>query len=178
MKYIYLLLLTVVANYTIAQETKDTATFDFIRTNSSELQSKIKNSEKKYKLIWIFCYYCHASQVQFPETVKYVNSRDDIDFYAICDNEHADKNAVKYLQKELYKGSIYVLLTDKKRKLISVRSLKYIESFIKSICSSCDYKKMGASNYLIFDKENNVIAHTTYETDDVEYWKILENLPK
>jgi hypothetical protein len=180
MKYIYLLLLLVViANYTVAQETKDTATVDFfVSTNESDLQSKIKNSEKKYKIVWIFCYYCYASQVNFPKVIEYLNGRDDIDFFAICDNEHIDEKAIQYLTKESYKGSIYILSKKKKKKLISIRSLKYIESVLKNICLSCDYKKMGASDYVIFNKENDVIAYTTYEVNDIEYFKILENLSK
>ncbi len=38
-----------------------------------DLVSKVQNSDKRYKFIYVFCNYCQASQVRYPEVVKLIH---------------------------------------------------------------------------------------------------------
>lgn len=48
------------------------------------LAEKTKQSDKSYKLIYIFCNYCQISQIRYPEVVKATQNNKDVDVFFIC----------------------------------------------------------------------------------------------
>lgn len=112
------------------------------------LAEKIKQSDKSYKLIYIFCDYCQISQVRYPAVVKAVQNNKDVEVFFVCAQDSSEvaqyvdtcKVTCKYLKKHFGINS----------------------------------DKMGASDFCVIDKDDKVVAQTNWEMKDTEYFELLD----
>lgn len=137
-----------------------------------KLAEQIKQSDKSYKLIYIFCNYCEVSQIRFPEVAKMTQNNKQIDTFFICAQDSFE--ITQYADTCETASTMYLINQQRKRKLVS---------FYNPIKATCKYlkkklninsDKMGASDFCILDKNNNVIAQTNWEMKDDEYFKLLK----
>lgn len=135
------------------------------------LMEKIKQSDKSYKLIYIFCNYCQVSQTRYPEVVKAVQNNKNVEVFFICAQDSSE--IALYADTCKVTSSMYLINQYRKRKRVS---------FYNPIKATCKYlkkqleintDKMGASDFCIIDKENKIIAQTDWEMKDAEYFKLL-----
>lgn len=133
------------------------------------LVNKIKNSKKDYKLIYIFCNYCQASQERFPQVAKRLQENDQIDFFPICGQDSFE--IATYMDTCRITAPTYLINQNRKRKMISFYNpIKAACRFIeKNFPIKAD--KMGASAFFILNKENQVIIQTDWSTKDEEYYR-------
>ena len=54
-----------------------------VNLGDAELATKIKESTKPYKVVYILCDYCEPSLVLYPQIYKLLSERKDVDFYPI-----------------------------------------------------------------------------------------------
>ena len=90
----------------------------------------ILNSNKDYKLIYIFCNYCQASQARLPNVADFVKNRNDIEAFYIC--AQADFEVAEYMDTCKAKTTMYLINQQRKRKLIDFYNpIKATCKFIK-----------------------------------------------
>ncbi|MGI6815185.1 hypothetical protein ACMYZ8_09890 [Bacteroides sp. KG156] len=137
-----------------------------------ELAEQIRQSDKNYKLIYIFCNYCEVSQIRYPEVAKIAQNNKQIDTFFICAQDSFE--IAQYADTCETASTMYLINQQRKKKLVS---------FYNPIKATCKYLKkklninsdrMGASDFCILDKNNNVIAQTNWEMKDDEYFKLLK----
>lgn len=137
------------------------------------LVNKIKESDKKYKVIYIFCDYCQPSIERLPQLLDLVNKNSDsIDLFPVCAQDSAEVAA--YIEKYQAVIPFFLINQDRKRKRISFynpikATCKYIERNFK-----IPIDKMGASDFCILDKDNMPLVQTNWEMKDEEYFNILK----
>ena len=133
---------------------------------------QIKQSDKSYKLIYVFCNYCQASQIRYPEVVKATRNNENIDVFFICAQDSLE--VVQYTDTCKVTSAMYLINQNRKRKLVS---------FYNPIKATCKYlkkqlgvnsDKMGASDFCILDINNKPIAQTNWEMKDDEYFELLK----
>lgn len=136
------------------------------------LIEKIRQSDKSYKVVYIFCNYCEASQVRYPQVVKAARSVKDADVFFICAQDSLE--VAQYADTCRVKSAMYLINQNRKRKMVS---------FYNPIKAACKYLKkglgvnsdrMGASDFCVLDRDNKVIAQTNWEMKNDEYFKLLE----
>ncbi|UYI66038.1 hypothetical protein [Bacteroides ovatus] len=136
------------------------------------LAEQIKQSDKSYKLIYVFCNYCQASQIRYPEVVKATRNNENIDVFFICAQDSLE--VVQYTDTCKVTSAMYLINQNRKRKLVS---------FYNPIKATCKYlkkqlgvnsDKMGASDFCILDINNKPIAQTNWEMKDDEYFELLK----
>ncbi|KAA3691348.1 hypothetical protein [Bacteroides salyersiae] len=136
------------------------------------LAQQIKQSDKNYKLIYVFCNYCQASQIRYPEVVKATQDNENIDVFFICAQDSIE--VAQYADTCKVTSVMYLINQKRKRKLVS---------FYNPIKATCKYlkkqlginsDKMGASDFCILDKDNKIISQTNWEMQDDEYFVMLK----
>jgi hypothetical protein len=89
--------------------------------NVEMMDSLINTSQKKYKIVYLFCDDADYSKVNFPEVAKFVASRKaEFDLFPVSEkNKKEDLSCIaKYLKKEAYFSPVYVLNGEHKESLI------------------------------------------------------------
>lgn len=136
------------------------------------LIEKIRQSDKSYKVVYIFCNYCEVSQVRYPAVVKAARDAKDADVFFICAQDSLE--VAQYADTCQVKSAMYLINQNRKRKMVS---------FYNPIKAACKYLKkglgvnsdrMGASDFCVLDRDNKVIAQTNWEMKNDEYFKLLE----
>lgn len=137
----------------------------------AELTALIKGSEKKYRLLYIFCDYCKPSIERFPKVVEWADLNKEVELFVICAQDAGEVNA--YLQKYPVKAKFYLINSNRKRRAIS---------FYNPIKAACKYltkelgiptDKMRASALCALDKEGKLLMQTSWEMNDEEYFEAL-----
>ena len=133
---------------------------------------KIKHSDKQFKLIYIFCNYCQISIERYPKVVQTAQNNKNIEAFFICAQDSSD--IVLYTDTCKMKAPMYLINQDRKRKMISFynpieATCKYLKKRL-----GIDTAKMGASDFCILDKDGKIIIQTDWETDNNEYFRLLD----
>lgn len=137
--------------------------------NEQTLVNTILQDSSKYKIIYIYCNYCQISVERFPKLCNFVKSNKDFNLFPIC----AQDSTELLEDHNEYNHTIHFINQGRKRKAISFYNpIKATCKFLKNNFK-VDIKKMGASDYIIIDKNNNIIEQTNWEMKDSEYMKIL-----
>jgi hypothetical protein len=137
-----------------------------------DLVSKVQNSDKRYKFIYVFCNYCQASQVRYPEVVKLIHDNKDMDSFFICAQDSSE--IAEYVDTCKVASTMYVINQNRKRKMVSFYNpIKATCKFLKKQLG-VDTDKMGASDFCVLDKDNKVIAQTNWAMNDEDYFKLLK----
>lgn len=159
--YIFLILLCITTNIHAQIE----------NIGDETLAEKIKQSDKSYKLIYIFCNYCQISQTRYPEIVKATQNSKDVEVFFICAQDSSE--VAQYADTCKVTSTMYLINQYRKRKLVSFYNpIKAICKYLKKQLE-INSDKMGASDFCIIDKDNKIIAQTNWEMKDTEYFKLL-----
>lgn len=143
--------------------------------SDQELSDQIKSSSKKYKVIYIFCDYCFASQHRYPMVVEALQKNNsEIDFFPICAQDSAEIAA--YADTCKVSSKMYLINQDRKRKKISFYNPIKVECKFLKKTLNINSDKMGASDICVLDKDNHIIFQTNWEMKDDEYFKLLNKL--
>lgn len=151
------------------------ASSQIIHPGDEQLATNIKDSNKKYKIIYIFCDYCQPSVERLPRLIELVNKHSEsIELFPICAQDSVE--VATYLEQNQATTPFYLINQERKRKKISFynpikATCKYIERYFNV---SAD--KMGASDFFILDQDNKSFAQTNWEMKDEEYFRILNQL--
>jgi hypothetical protein len=86
----------------------------------SMMDSLIKTSQKKYKIVYLFCDDADYSKANFPEIAKYVASnKEKFDLFPVSGKKDDDVSCIaKYLKKVAYFSPVYVMSGRHKESLI------------------------------------------------------------
>lgn len=140
--------------------------------DNDSLKNAIVHSEKPYKLIYILCDYCQPSVERFPELLKILKENTDVALFPICAQDSQEIAA--YLKRASFAETIYLINQKRKNKIIS---------FYNPIKFTCKYlnkqlgistEMMGASDYCLLDKDNNLILQTNWDMPDSLYFNQLK----
>ncbi len=84
------------------------------------MDSLIRKSQKKYKIVYLFCDDVDYSKANFPDVVKYVASnKDRFELFPVSSKKKEDVSCIaKYLKKVAYFDPVYVINGRNKESLI------------------------------------------------------------
>lgn len=140
---------------------------------NEQLTTLIKQSEKKYKLLYVFCDYCQPSVERFPRLVERLKDNRLVDFFPICAQDSADVNS--FIKNHPVKSVFYIINSNRKRKIIDLYNP--IKATCKYLTKELNVrtKEMGASDVCILNEKNEVVWQSNWEMSDAEYWAGIEN---
>jgi len=131
-------------------------------TDFNDLDTLIKRSKKKYKIVYYFSGTCPSSTETFPSFIEFLNENDTLfELFTMVGHRYSEiPHYIEYSSRIKYFNPIYILDMEKygKRKNPSNR----IRKLNKTLCKECDYKRMGASNFFVVDENNNIIVVNDY----------------
>ena len=131
-------------------------------TDFNDLDTLIKRSKKKYKIVYFFSGSCQASYKTFPSLVEFLNENDTLfELFPMVGHRYSKiPHYIEYASRIKYFKPIYILDMEKygKRK----NSNNKMDKLNKTLCKECDYKKMGASSFFVVDENNNIIVVNDY----------------
>ena len=145
---------------------------NLFRTDIETIDTLIKSSSKKYKMVYSFSLSCHSSLELFPKVVDFVNNADEFELFPIYGYREIDTGLVKnYLIANNFFGNFFIMDTEKygnKR-----NPFKRIDKLTQSICKECDYKRMGFPAFYIFDENHNIVFHNSWITPHLKKMEVL-----
>ena len=131
------------------------------RADIATIDTIIKRTSKRYKIVYSFSTKCYASLELFPKLVEFVNYNEEFELFPIYGYRDVDTVHIKeYLSYYKFLGNMFILDSEKygnKR-----NSLNRIKKLTKSICKECDSDKMGYSSFYVFDENNNIVHHNNW----------------
>ena len=154
----------------------------FENCTNEYLKQKILNSQKQYKVIYLFNIGCSAMFETFDNVRCLLKDKSHVDFFPITGQDISDDViAIPFLDSIRSKQIIYRVERPKRKKfpIQFINMFKYTNKFFRYLNIDIQYKYMGIGNYVILDKANNVIFHTEYLDDKKSkeiYFKHLKEL--
>jgi thiol-disulfide isomerase/thioredoxin len=140
------------------------------------IESIVKLTTKKYKIIYSFSDRCHSCVETFPTLVEFINKNPD-KFELLPIIGHRNKEIphfVEYLKKIKYFNPMYLL--DMEQYGTKKNPFKRIDQLTQKLCKECDYKKMGFSSFYVFDNNNKIVAHNNWDFSWAEQMEQLKQL--
>ena len=140
------------------------------------IDSIVKLTKKKYKIIYSFSDRCHSCVESFPTLVKYVNENSEkLELLPIIGHRYKEiPHFIDYLKKVKYFKPMYLL--DMEKYGTKKNPFKRIDQLTQKLCKECDYKKMGFSSFFVVDDNNNIVLHNTWNDVGLEKIKQLKKL--
>lgn len=140
--------------------------------NEQILVNTILQDNSKYKILYIYCNYCQISVERFPKLCKFVKSNENFKLFPICAQDSTE--LLDYRNE--YNQTIHFINQGRKRKAISFYNpIKATCKFLKKNFD-VDIKKIGASDYIIIDRNNNIIKQTDWDMNDSDYLNQLYSI--
>lgn len=126
------------------------------------IDSIVKLTKKKYKIIYIFSDRCHSSVETFPTLVKFIaKNSDSFELLPIIGHRNKEMpHFIEYLKKNKYFKPMYLL--NMKKYGSKKNPFKRIDQLIQALCKECDYKKMGFSSFFVIDQNSNIVLHNNW----------------
>jgi hypothetical protein len=137
------------------------------------IETIIKRTRSKYKIVYNFSISCNSSRELFPAITEFVNNNNDFELLLIYGYREIDTAWVrKYLMENKFHGNLFILDTKKygNRRNPSSRN----DKLIRKICKDCDYKRMGLSSFYVFDERDKVVLHNNWTVVGMDKIKQLE----
>ena len=131
-------------------------------TDFNDLDTLIKRSKKKYKIVYYFSSGCPFVTETFPSLLKFLNEK-DIFFELFPIGGHKYKRVpdyLNYLKKINYFNPVYIVDTEKYGKYGN--RFKRLAKVTKQICNECNTNKMGAGNFFVIDENNEFVFFTNH----------------
>lgn len=136
------------------------------------IDSIIKRTSKRFKIVYNFSMTCHLSTELFPKLVDFVNNNNEFELFPIFGYREIDTVLVNnYLTYNKFFGNMFILDTEKYGN--KKNPFNRIDKLTRSICKECDYKRMGFSSFYIFDENNNVALHNSWITPGLKKLEVL-----
>lgn len=147
-------------------------------TDINTIDSLIRLSGKKYKIIYFFSSKCHSSIESFPKLIEVINENNaKVDLFPVSGNKYSEvPNITNYLKRQHYFKPIYILDTDKYGN--KSNPFKRIDILTQKLCKECEFKKMGFSSFFVLDNNNNIVLHNTWEVIGLRKIEQLKELLK
>ena len=147
-------------------------------TDFNDLDTLVKRSKKKYKIVYHFSGTCPASYKTFPSLVEFLNENDTLfELFPMVGHRYSEiPHYIEYASRIKYFKPIYILDMEKYGKRNNPNNR--IRKLNKTLCKECDYKKMGASSFFVVDENNKVVTHTNYYMTWDEKFSKLKQLIK
>ncbi|VVV01447.1 MULTISPECIES: hypothetical protein [Mesonia] len=138
-----------------------------------ELKNNIFESQKPYKIVFIFNQFCPASRDFFPELDELYKNAPKENFELFVVTNTKEKNKEELQDHLFYYGYVepFYILKDKP-------FLGFLKKTIQSICESCNANEMGYSSFMVFNENNEVLEQTNYNQTKEESLNILEKYIK
>ncbi|MDR6301514.1 hypothetical protein [Mesonia maritima] len=168
MRYLVIISFFLASCFSItAQETKFKTNIQLIELE--ELKKEILESEKEYKIAFIFDQFCPASRDIFPDLDELYKNSTQKNFKLFLVTKTKEKNKEELEDHLFYYGyeEPFYILKDKPL-------FGFLKKTIQGICESCDYKEMGYSDFIVFNENNEVVAQTNYSQTKEEHISILK----
>tara|TARA_B110000259_G_C13991739_1_gene392784 strand:+ start:1095 stop:1685 length:591 start_codon:yes stop_codon:yes gene_type:complete len=139
------------------------------------IDSIVKLTKKKYKIIYFFSDRCHSVVETFPTLVKFINENSDkIELLPIIGHKNKEiPHFLEYLEKNKYFKPIYLLNMEKYG--TKKNPFKRIDQLTQALCKECDYKKMGFSSFFVID-DNNIVLHNNWNVIGLDKINQLKQL--
>lgn len=136
-----------------------------VNLNINALKDSIFNSLKNFKVIYFFNNYCSQS-LQFTPSLNeiYLKNKDKFDLFVI--SRKKSKNIEQLYNYLFYEGYYFPVFN------VSKKSFKSITNVL---CSDCNQKIMGYSDFFILDNNNILLSQSNYDLSTTEKIKILKN---
>tara|TARA_R110000850_G_C9973025_1_gene465314 strand:+ start:858 stop:1406 length:549 start_codon:yes stop_codon:yes gene_type:complete len=144
-----------------------------------QLEKKIKESNKKYKIIFYISKSCSSSIMFFPKIIELINNHSDIvELYPIIGDRLSEITEYEaYLKHIQYFNTVFILDTEKYGN--KKNPFKRLDILTQKLCLECEYKKMGFSSFFVINDYSQVILHNNWTIPHKERYlklkKILEN---
>lgn len=136
--------------------------------DSETLDTLIKRSQKRYKIVLFYTYWCSACRKSLPEILAFTAKYEShFDLFLVTGDRY-DKLALNmyYLEAELnYSRPVFVL--DQKRYGDKKNAFSRIDKFIEESCSICRPKKMGFAAHYVYNESNQILYYSGWE-DELE----------
>ena len=147
-------------------------------TDFNDLDTLIKRSKKKYKIVYNFSSACFASVEAFPLLLKFLNENEHLfDLFNVSGVKYKWIPRIsEYLKKINYFNPVYLVDTEKYGKYGN--RFNRLGKVTKQICNECNTNKMGASSFFVVDENNKVVTHTNYYMTWDEKFSKLKQLIK
>jgi len=145
-------------------------------SNIETIDSIVKLTKKKYKIIYSFSDRCHSCVETFPTLVKFISENSE-KFELLPIIGHRNKEIphfFKYLKKIKYFKPMYLLYMEKYG--TKKNPFRRIDKLTQKLCKECDYKKMGFSSFYILNNENKIVAHNNWDFSWEEQLNQLKQL--
>jgi len=138
----------------------------------------IKSTKKKYKIVYLFSAKCHSSAELFPQITKFVNDHSlEFVLFPIIGHKYKEIPVFKdYLNRNHYYKPVYILNMGKYGK--KRNPFKRLDQLTKTLCKECDYEKMGFSSFFVIDENNKVIVHNNWNFSGKDKLNQLQELVK
>ncbi len=142
------------------------------------IDSIVKRTKKKYKIIYSFSDRCQSCVETFPTLIAFIQKNSyTFELLPIIGHRYEEMPYfVAYLKKVNYFNPVYLLDTEKYG--TKKNPFKRIDKLIQKLCKECDYEKMGFSSFFVIDDDNNVVLHNTWDDVGVEKINQLKQLVK
>tara|TARA_B110000902_G_C14068005_1_gene498127 strand:+ start:70 stop:663 length:594 start_codon:yes stop_codon:yes gene_type:complete len=160
-----------IINYQLDNTTPNIFISDF-----ETIESIVKLTKKKYKIIYSFSDRCHSCVETFPTLIKFINKNSEkLELLPIIGHRNKEiHHFVEYLKKIKYFKPLYLL--DMEKYGTKKNPFKRIDQLTQKLCKECDYKKMGFSSFYIFDNNNKIVAHNNWDFSWEDQLKQLKQL--
>ena len=131
-------------------------------TDFNDLDTLIKRSKKKYKIVYNFSSTCPASTETFPSLLKFLNENEHLfDLFNVSGVKYKWIPRIsEYLKKINYFNPVYIVDIKKYGKYGN--RFKRLAKVTKQICNECNTNKMGASSFFVVDENNEFVFFTNY----------------
>lgn len=150
----------------------DTLSSNIYEINKNDFHGLIKNSKKKYHLIYVFAWWCKPCIETFPAVLDHFYKNKNIELY-ILNIERNNSKDLKHLQDILKKQYHIKKATFMISEVYGKRPKKKYTNFIYDLVP--EHEKYGLGLFLLFDKKlNNLYASTYLESKDEKINKIIE----
>lgn len=136
-----------------------------VNMNINELKNSIFNSSKNIKVIYFFNNYCSQSLKFTPYLNEiYLKNKDKFDLFVI--SRKKPKKIEQLYNYLFYEGYYFPVFN------VSKESFKSIANVL---CSDCNQKIMGYSDFFILDNNNILLSQSNYDLSTTEKIKVLKN---
>ena len=162
----------------IVYQKLDTVAPNIFITDIETVDTIVRQTKKKYKLVYFLSYKCQSVIKTFPILLQFINKHSNtFELLPIIGHHHNEvAGFYDFLEKHNFYRPVYLLDTNvygtKKN------PFKRIDLFTQALCYTCDYKKMGFSSFFVIDENNRVVLHNNWNIVGLQKIKQLEELVK
>lgn len=139
----------------------------------SELKGRIFEAKKTYKIVYFFDQYCSATADIFPRLDALYKKSSEQNFSLFVLSLKTEKRREELRDHLFYHGYEEPFYIFKKKSF-----LNFYNKVVRNICETCEPKMMGYSDFMVYDKNNELIEYTNNNQSKEERIAILKKYMK